>query len=515
MKKIWNVGIYARVSTDSESQETSVAEQIEIIKGWIKEKQNKNTEYIVIDTYIDNGVSGSTLNRGGIIKLLEDINNGFINMVITKDLSRLSRNYLQAGSLIEEVFIPKNIRYVATKDNIDTSKEIDDLMPFKNIMNEWFIKDCSKKIRDSLSSRMRRGSCISSKPPYGYQTQRIENDINTNKIILIPKGDQSTEVVKDIFSLYLKGYGYGKIASYLNDKGIKPPSAHLKNFPNSKFGLWNNNTVKSILTNPKYGGYMIQGQFKKLSYKNKKVIKVNKEEWINGGNFEGIIDKETFNLVQETIKQRGEKNYRYKNKTIHPFSSVLKCTGCGGAMSYRAKYKGYKCTNSQTGKQRCTAHSVKEDDLILFLKKTLREEVYKIDRNKYYKCENVVIIDSRETELKSLKKELDILDKKMSMVYDDRFNNILKEDNYKKIVESIQRQQEKLLKRKEELEYSMQNNKEINIYEMYKKEIDKLLNFDEIDRTVVEKLVDRIEVTEIKGTGEKKVDFYLKFKKNN
>lgn len=513
MKKIWKVGIYARVSTDNESQETSIAEQIEIIRGWIQEKQNKNTEYRIIDTYIDNGISGSTLNRDGITKLLDDIDNGIINMVITKDLSRLSRNYLQAGSLIEEVFTRKNIRYVATKDNIDTSKEIDELMPFKNIMNEWFIKDCSKKIKDSLNSRMRRGSLIASKPPYGYQTDKINNGSDINKIILIPKGDQSTEVVKDIFLLYLKGYGYGKIASYLNDKGIKPPSAYLKNFHNSKFGLWNNNTVKSILTNPKYGGYMIQGQFKKISYKNKKVVKVNKEQWINGGTFEGIIDKETFNLVQETIKQRGEKNYRYKNKNIHPFSTVLKCTGCGGSMSYRTKYKGYKCTNSQTGKQRCTAHSVKEADLILFLKKTLREEVYKIKKNKYYECDNIAISDSRETELKSLKKELDKLDNKMSLAYEDRFNKILKEDNYKKIVESIQREQEKLLKRKEELEYSIQNDEEINIHEMYKKEIDKLLSFDEIDRAIVEKLVDRIEVTEIKGTNEKKVDLYLKFKK--
>ena len=148
----------------------------------------------------------------------------------------------------------------------------------------------------------------------------------------------------------------------MNLKGIAPPSAKLDNFAFSKFGLWTNNTIKTILNNPKYGGIMVQGRWRKISYKIKKVRATLKEEWIYGGEFKGIVSKEIFEEVQNIISKRA-KNYRYKGQNVYIFSSVLKCSECGGSMSYRKKFQGYKCTNSQMGGGRCTAHSLKEEEL--------------------------------------------------------------------------------------------------------------------------------------------------------
>ncbi|WP_449390015.1 recombinase family protein [Clostridium sp. ETTB3] len=513
MRKIWNVGIYARVSSASESQETSVAEQVAILKKWIEDrrKSDKNAKYNIIDIYEDNGFSGSNLNRDALKKMLDDIDLGKINMVLTKDLSRLSRNYLNAGNLIEEEFKIKDIRYVAAHDNVDTRDELDDFVAFRNVFNEMYIKDCSKKIKGSLKSRMERGSSIASKPPYGYRIEDVfEGEIK--KKILVPANDETTEVIKEIYMLYIKGWGGGKIASYLNDKGIAPPSTRIENFGRTKFRLWNANTIISILDNAKYAGYMLQGQYKKVSYKSKKIKRVDKSEWIDGGSFEGIIDKDTFERVQEIRLLRKSRNYRYKGKNIHPFSTVLKCNGCGGSMSYRKKYEGYKCTSSQMGAKRCTPHSVKAQDLINMMKQSVQDDIKKtINKDKYYEqIDEIQIENSFEKELNNINKELDSLDVKFNQVYSDRLNGLINERNSNNILKDIQVKQEKLLQRKSELEKINSKNEYNCYYDIYKDEIDRLLNLDEIDRSLVEALIDRIEVTEIEG-GKKKVDFYFKY----
>uniref|UniRef100_UPI0026047D62 recombinase family protein n=1 Tax=Clostridium sp. TaxID=1506 RepID=UPI0026047D62 len=454
MKKIWNVAIYARVSSVHESQESSVQEQILILKKWLQTQRERehDTEYNLIEEYIDNGCSGSNLDRDGLKKLLDDIEKGAINLVLTKDLSRLSRDHLSSGDLLENKFKNKGIRFIATQDNVDTINEIDDIVPFRNILNEFYVKDCSKKIKNSLKSRMQRGSSIASKPCYGYVFKETTEG-NNKTIQLVLAGDETTEVVKEIYMLYLKGWGAGRIASYLNEKGIEPPSARLNNFARSKFGIWNNNTINSILRNPKYGGKMIQGMYKKISYKSKKIVKSDKSEWINGGDFDGIIDKNTFNKVQDMIIYRSNKSIRYKNGQIHPFSTVLICKGCNGSMTYRNKYQGYKCTNSQSGKNRCTPHSLKSEDLINILKQAIKTDINKcIDRDKYYNdIEKVEIENSHEKELKKIEKELNTLDINFKKVYEDRMNGILSERNSENMINTIQSKQEKLINRKKEL----------------------------------------------------------------
>ena len=207
MNKVWNVAIYARVSTDKKEQSESIPVQVENLKKWLIEKSKVDTDviYNMVDIYEDNGKSGSNFDRDEFIRMKNDIENKKINMVITRDLSRFSRNYIMAGYYLEDYFKVNNIRFISVLDNVDTISEYNDIIPFKNILNEMYIKDCSRKVKSALNTRMQNGSSIASKPPYGYKFDEVCEG-NQKKIILIPRSDDTTEVVKKIYSLYLSGW---------------------------------------------------------------------------------------------------------------------------------------------------------------------------------------------------------------------------------------------------------------------------------------------------------------------
>ena len=439
----------------------------------------------------------------------EDIEDKKINMIVTRDLSRFSRNYILAGYYLEDYFKVNNIRFISVLDNVDTESEFDnDIIPFKNILNEMFIKDCSRKVRSALLTRMERGSSIASKPPYGYKFQEVYEG-NLKNIKLISAEDESTRVVKEIFTLYLSGGGAGKIASYLNKQRIEPPSSKIKNFARKKFGKWSNNTIISILRNPKYGGYMVQGRYKKVSYKLKKINIMPAEKCIYGGEFEGIISKDVFERTQQMMKDRSNSNYRYKNGVKHSFSGVLKCGKCGGSMTYRKKYKGYKCTNSQQGAKRCSPHSIKEIRLIEIVSNEINIMIdEKIDKNKIYdKFSNIKIENDFEKELQSV-------DGKFKKIYEDKLEGVMNQRNFDFMLEDVQEKQDKLIERKNQLVNMLKkNNVDNDLMKKYKIEMDNLLNGKIIDRRLVETLIDKIIIDEIDGSKEKKITIYYKFSK--
>lgn len=517
MRKIWNVAIYARVSTDKKEQSESIPAQVGNLKKWLLEKSrnDKDAVYNLIDVYEDQGMSGSNFDRDSFIRMKQDIEDKKINMVLTRDLSRFSRNYVLAGYYLEDYFKVNNIRFISVLDNVDTESEFNDIIPFKNILNEMYIKDCSKRVRSALTDRMQRGSSIASKPPYGYKFEEFYEG-NQKTIVLVEEGGETTEVVKEIFALYINGWGAGRIATHLNKKGIEPPSARLKNFKRKKFGIWTNNTIFSILRNPKYAGYMVQQRWRKVSYKIKKIKTTEEHEWIWGREFEGIIDKQTFKKVQKLLDERSS-GYRYKNGVLHPFSRILKCGDCQGAMTYRAKYKGYKCVNSQMGGQRCTAHSVKEEYLVELIKTNLKEVIDKnINKDKYYDSIKGISIDNNlERELLTVNQQLSILDGKFQKLYEDKLMEVITERNFSNMVAVIQEKQEKLIKRKRELDEILSNNLNTDdVFEIYKDEIKKVLEVEKMDRALVETLVEKIIVTENKEKKEKTVEVYFKFSNN-
>lgn len=516
MRKIWNVAIYARVSTDKKEQSESIPAQVDSLKKWLltKIKEDVSAVYNLVEVYEDQGFSGSNFERDSFKRMKEDIEQGKINMVLTRDLSRFSRNYVLAGYYLDDYFKVNNIRFVSVLDNVDSESEFDDIIPFKNILNEMYIKDTSRKIRDALKQRMLRGSSIASKPPYGYKFQE-EYLGNVKTISLIPSNDETTEVIKEIFDLYISGWGAGRIATYLNKKSIAPPSAHIKNFGKSKFGKWTNNTILSILRNPKYGGYMVQQRWKKLSYKIKKINRTEKDQWIWVGEFQGIIEKEKFNRVQDLLEKRSNKN-RYKNEEIHLFSTVLQCADCSGSMTFRKKYKGYKCTNSQIGGGRCTPHSVKEEFLKDVIVEKLKEMVdKKVNKEKLSTevMDNIVKDDNYVDELKNINDELFKLDLKFQKLYEDKLNGVISGRNFNNIKEDIEKRQEVILSRKKTCESTARSVEEKeNKFKLYRGYIDKILEFEEFDRMSVEFLVDKILVGEDALSREKEVSVLFTFK---
>jgi DNA invertase Pin-like site-specific DNA recombinase len=444
----------------------------------------------------------------------DDIEKGKINMILTRDLSRFARNYVTAGYYLEDYFKENGIRFISALDNVDTLEEVNDIVPFKNILNEMYIKDCSRRTRDGLKQRMVRGSSIASKPPYGYQFEKI-NDGNVKTIKLVPANDETTEIVKEIFNLYIDGWGSGRIATYLNSRGIAPPSSRIKNFGKSKFGIWTNNTIICILTNPKYAGFMVQGRWKKVSYKIKKVKTTPKEEWIYGDEFQGIISKETFDEVQRLMKKRA-RNYRQKGGVIHLFSGVLMCKECGGSMSYRNKYQGYKCTNSQMGGGRCTAHSVKENDLKSIIIEDLKKYINKVETNPLFNEAEKLAKKKNdyEKELLKIDKELSKLDIQFENLYMDKLDDTITTRNFESLSKSIQKKQDELIKRKESLEEKQRVGEDVGgIFKRYKEKIRSVLNFEEFDRTIVESLIDKVIVTEDVKRKYKEIDIYYKFEK--
>lgn len=508
---IWNVAIYARVSTDKYEQRESIPAQIQGLKEWIlkKSKEEKNSIYNLVNIYEDCGFSGSNFERQSFIQMKEDIENKKINMILTRDLSRFSRNYIMAGYYLEDYFKAKDIRFVSVLDNVDTLHEFNDIIPFKNILNEMYIKDCSRRTRDGLKQRMIRGSSIASKPPYGYKFEESFEE-NIKIIKLIPAENEATKIVVKIYELYLKGWGFKKIANYLNSIEVRPPSWHVKNFGKSKFFKWNSNSIRYILTNPKYSGQMIQGRWRKVSYKLKTVKALPKDQWIYGGEFKGIIPKEIFDEVQELIKKR-QRSLRYKNDKVHLFSGVLKCGDCGGSMCYRKNYNGYKCTNSQTGKKKCTAHSIKEEyikqiiinDLINYTK-DLNKEIF------YDELKELIKSTNHAEELKSINSKLKEIDINIKRIYEDRLKNIVNEKNFKMILKEIQDEQNRLEKRKGQIENEINSNREHMLDLIYSK-IDHILSFNELKRNDIEELVEKIIIFEDKDVKEKHIQVFYKF----
>lgn len=510
--KTWNVGIYARVSTEKENQRESIPAQTQSLKDWISEKNknDSNTVYKLVKVYEDEGFSGSNFERDDFVKMKEDIEQGKINMVLTRDLSRFARNYVMAGYYLEDYFKSIGIRFVSVLDNVDTLGEDNDIIPFKNILNEMYIKDCSRRTRDGLKQRMIRGSSIASKPPYGYKfLEEYEGNIKTIK--LIPSNDETTEIVKNIYEYYIQGWGLGKIASFLNSRGVRPPSSFVENFGKSKFGIWTSNSIKYILTNPKYAGIMVQGRWKKVSYKVKKIISTPKEQWIYGRDFEGIISREMFEDVQKLICKKRNR-LRYKNNRVYPFSGVLLCKECGGSMCYRKNYNGYKCTNSQTGGKKCTAHSIKEEVLEGIVKDDLKEYVSKVNIDKLY--DEFIKIQGGQLnhkKLQAIEYRLKKLDEKIKQLYSDKVNELVSERNFYSILKEGQKEQQVLETEKTKINRVLEESSSKDYYNKSKNKINDILSFQNLDRSIVETLIEKIIVSESKENGEKCIEIFYKF----
>ena len=359
----YSVGIYMRLSRDDEraGESLSIENQRAILTEYVS-KQG----WTVYDEYVDDGISGTTFNRPGVQRLLNDAKNGKINLIICKDLSRFGRNYIQVGQYTDYIFPMYNVRFIALSDNVDTLNSQSpgmDLMPIVNIFNEWHCASTSKKIRAVLESNAKKGKYKSSKASYGY----IRSDDEKHTPIIDP---EAAAVVRRIFELRAKGLGMITIAKILNDEKIPSPSAYYYmkiGKPNTKSltDLWCRTSVRRILKNPIYIGTLAQMRDTTVSYKNHQRIHKDKEDWIViEHNHEPIISQELWDKAQEydASVSRGKQDHR---GIVSIFSGLLYCHDCGYKMKQvwlnrKRDVIGYSCGHRiRYGKNYCSTHTIR------------------------------------------------------------------------------------------------------------------------------------------------------------
>ena len=363
----YDVGIYCRLSRDDNNgnlESMSIGNQKQILADYVKEKG-----WSLRDIYIDDGYSGTTFDRPDFKRMIRDVECGKIDCIITKDLSRLGRNYVKTGYYTEEYFAEKNVRYIAVNDSIDTMHSNNDIAPFQNILNEWYPKDISKKVRQVKKTSARQGKFMGSKSPYGY----VKSPSDKHNLIV---DDEAARIIKRIFNEFAHGDNGRQIANRLNDENVDSPRAyHYKCIgqenPNpNESNTWCSNTILQLLKNPVYIGNMVQGKRQVVSFKSKRREFTEPEDWIIVENtHEALIDIDVWESVQKCLKVK--KKVRTNSQAeISLFAGVLRCSNCGGSLSFSAKRLAhsvkyiYKCgTYANHGKSVCTPHYVLESTL--------------------------------------------------------------------------------------------------------------------------------------------------------
>ena len=332
--------------------------------------------------YVDDGYTGTDTNRDSFQRLLSDIYAKKVNCVIVKDLSRLSRNYTDAGSLIENLFVQMNVRFISLTEGIDSYLNPDSIsnliVPITNVINDNFCYQTSKKIRQVFDMKRRNGEFIGGFAAYGYK----KNPKDKNALIV---DEEAAEIVKNIYEWFLDGMSKNAIVHNLNDRGILCPSEYKKskglNYQNpsgSERPLWSSKTVSDILKNRLYVGDMVQGRQRVKSYKIHTQEQVPENEWyIVENTHEPIIERPIFEKVQELLKR--DTRTAPQKKKLYLFSGFLRCADCGKAMS-RSKVKGtvyYFCrTYKDQSKTACTKHSVKHNRLEAAVLYAIQQQVY-------------------------------------------------------------------------------------------------------------------------------------------
>ena len=514
LKIIYNVGLYIRLSKeDGEKHESeSITNQKSLLLQYAKENNLK-----VYDIYIDDGFSGTNFDRPAFKRLISDIESKKINMVITKDMSRLGRDYIGTGELVEKYFPSKGVRYIALTDNIDTylDNSNNDIAPFKAIMNDMYAKDISKKIKSSLKAKQKEGKWVGGRTPFGY-------DIDPNNKNHLVINEEQAIIVKKIFNMSLEGLSYFKIAKKLTEENVKTPAQYYnfewKSHYNLNYGQWHTKTIQDILTNRNYTGDLVQNKRSKINYKIKKIVKNNPNDYIVVKNtHEAIIDKDIFDEVQKKLPKNVG---RCEKKEIHLLDGLLHCGDCGHRISvtprrkkdnrcyticnyYRTYMKQRLCTthsNNYDTLEKIIINSLKEQYLNYIDKKSIKEEALK-NINKKDKISIIKEITILESEIKRINDNLD-------NIYLDKLNKKIPLEQFDRL--SIKLNNELKLKTKRLIEHNnIKNNQEnININNKKIEEyLNKFLSMESIDRELIVNLIDRIEIFEDK-TINVKVTFY-------
>lgn len=512
---IYKIGLYIRLSREDgdDLESESISNQRSILSGYLKANN-----LVAYDEYVDDGYSGGNFNRPGFQRLIEDIENKRINCVITKDLSRLGRDYIDTGRYIERYFPEHNIRYIAINDDIDTFNETgsSDLMPFRLGMNDMYAKDISKKVRSTLMDMKRRGKFCGSVPPYGYMRDK------ENKHKLIPDPN-TAPVVKQIFYLYTCGYSSSAIAEILTREEIPTPIM-LKNSKKkidsaSHPEIWKHSSVSNILKNEVYTGSVIQHKTQNINYKTKKRRKIPKDEWcIIENKHEPIIDKETFEIAQH-IKNKAnhyDPNHRKVNYTL---SNLVYCKDCGARMNINYDKKRNRILMNCSTYRKFSKYGICFSHFINYekLEKTIynsinnlsyqylndKDEFESIIRKNYFNPRSELI-----KKIENINKQIELLKRKQDSLYDDKFNKIISPETYKRLFDKTLEEIKCNINKIKKYEKELRNVRdEIVDCNQCFKAVEDFLNIKNPTQEMLNKIIDKVYITK-----DKEVEIHFRIK---
>lgn len=510
----YNVGIYIRLSREDDDklfESESITNQKSLLLQYAKENHLR-----VYDIYIDDGYSGTNFDRPGFKRLINDIESGKINMVITKDMSRLGRDYIGTGELVEKYFPFHNVRYIALTDNIDTylDNSNNDIAPFKAIMNDYYAKDISKKIKSSLRAKMKEGKFVGGRAPFGY----MQDPNNKNHLIV---NIEQASVVKRIFDMSHWGMSCFKIAKKLTEENVKTPAQYYKfewrNNYNINYGQWHAKTIQDILTNRMYTGDLVQNKRNKVNYKVKKIIKNNPNDYIVVENtHEPIIDKKIFYEVQKRLPKNVGRNEKKENNLL---DGLLYCGDCGHRISVQARRKKdnrcYTICNyyrTYMKDKLCTTHSNNYDLLEEAVLKELKDICLRyIDKtkikNKTLNNLNNISKKDYKKELKSLTKDINLTNDNLDNIYIDKLSKKITEEQFERVKLKLELELERKQKLYDELNNdAIENNAQEKKLKNIENHINKFLKLESPSRELIINLIEKIEIFE-----DKRINLHLTF----
>jgi len=510
--KEYTTAIYIRLSKEDGDKEESesVSNQRKILKAFARENK-----YKIYDEYVDDGYTGTNFDRPDFKRMIRDIEDGKVNMVITKSLSRLGRDYIETGRYIESYFLERQIRYIAILDDVDTFLDKNcDTVAFKNIMNDYYAKETSKNVKKTKNKKKKEGFYYTAYAPFGYKKISKSGNLEIDEV-------QAT-IVRRIFDLFIEGKGTYQIARILMEDNIEPPGLQmkmtqvLKNITNTT-DKWNHNTIRRILENEIYIGHCVQNKTKKISYKSKKMIALPVEEHTKIENHhKPIISLEKWDIVQKMLKNH--KNAKIRETDVI-FKGLLYCAHCNNKLSIRTKVdktrKGEEKTrryilcgtaDKKYSNKKCYNRYIKYDEFeekaLLKISETL--ELY-INLNAFKDDDALKkLLETQSnkgniiSKIEKLNNDLSNVNKKITTLYNDKLNGLLEEQDFRLFSEGLVNERHRIEKILAETQKELDDfNEDITsnrIKSDMQKVLKKLLKSKEYTKEVINQLVNKIEV---------------------
>lgn len=521
--------LYCRLSRDdgTESESNSIGNQKKLLSQKAKEMGLTDTKY-----YVDDGYTGTNFNRPGFQQLIDDIEIGLVSAVMVKDLSRLGRDYVSVGNYTNSYFPEHNIRFIAVNDAIDSDEGESEIAPFKNILNEMYARDISKKIRSSHRLRGSMGEPLS-QPPYGY----MKSPENKKKWIIDP---EAATVVKSIFKMCLDGKGNETIARELQESEVLIPMAYWRSKGLNRGGKktqtnpykWCKTTIQKILSQQEYCGDIINFKTYSKSFKNKTRYENSKENWAVFKNVnEPIIDRETFETVQKFISKTKRRAPKKENGERSIFNGLIYCGDCHSKMRYHTSTSNkeihyFTCSDNKVDyRGKCPGrHYVRADALEEVVKLELRRLVEMLEIDESYFAQLILWKndEEREKDKKFLESELQkaiarsgTVSQLYEKLYEDNVIGKVSDEWFVELSHKYEKERmdlkAKIADTRHKIEELKNNNSE---YEKFISAIRRFMQMDNLTSPLLRELIDHIDIFETEGTGKsrtQRIVIYYRF----